>query len=270
MIQTTLNDAYLTSHYNLPFYRIKTFDGYPYLKQVIFTRLGGISQTPFHSLNMSEAVGDTPATVEHNFELACQSLQITPSQTVSCHLIHKSDILTIDNTNQQRMMGYADGLVTNEPNVYLAMRFADCTPLIFFDPTQKIIGLSHAGWRGTMQNIATETVRAMRQLGAKIKNIIAVIGPSIGPCCYEVGTEVLDAAGQTFQRPDALFDYRHGKNQRPYFDMWQANQQLLIETGVRTIIHTNLCTACNTDKFFSHRAENGRTGRFGVIIGLKE
>ena len=264
MIQTT----YLTTQYNLPLYRIKTFDIYPILTHAVFTRLGGISQAPFNSLNMSTAVGDATSTVEQNFELACQAVQIAPSQTVSCFLVHRTDILTIDKTNQQRMMGYADGLVTNKPNVYLTMRFADCTPLIFFDPVQKIIGLSHAGWRGTMQNIAGETVQAMRQLGSAAEDIIAVIGPSIGPCCYEVGAELLDMARQTFREPDRLFDYRYGQNKRPYFDMWQANQQLLSEAGVRKIIHTNLCTACNTDKFFSHRAENGCTGRFGVIIGL--
>ncbi|MDM8529046.1 peptidoglycan editing factor PgeF [Anaerolineales bacterium HSG24] len=270
MIQTTLDDAYLTAQYNLPLYRIKTFDIYPTLTHAIFTRLGGFSKPPFRSLNMSYAVGDADIAVEQNFELACQAVQITTSQTVSCHLVHRPDVLTIDYTNRQRMMGYADGLVTNKPNVYLAMRFADCTPLIFFDPIQKIIGLSHAGWRGTMQNIAGETVQAMRQLGAVSENIIVVIGPSIGPCCYEVGAEVLDAARQTFRKHDRLFDYCHGKNQRPYFDMWQANQQLLSEVGVRKIIYTNQCTACNTDMFFSHRAENGRTGRFGVIIGLNK
>ena len=168
-------------------------------------------------------------------------------------------------------MGYGDGLITDEPGIYLAMRFGDCTPLIFFDPVRQAIGVAHAGWRGTMKNTAGATVQAMvTRLGCIAKNIMAVIGPAIGPCCYEVGPDVIMAAEQAFGEPDSLFSGRNGKADRAYFDMWEANRRQLADSGLGQIIQSRLCTACHTDLFFSHRAENGRTGRFGVMIGLRE
>jgi YfiH family protein len=167
-------------------------------------------------------------------------------------------------------MGYADGLVTGEPNTPLFMRFGDCTPLIFFDPQRHAVGLTHAGWRGTMKNAAGATVQAMvENLGCIPQNIMAVIGPSIGPCCYEVGRDVVTAAEKAFNPSSGLFIRRNGRTGRAHFDMWAANQRQLTAAGVKQIIQSNLCTACRTDEFFSHRAEKGNTGRFGVIIGLK-
>ena len=166
-------------------------------------------------------------------------------------------------------MGQADGLVTNEPNIWLFMRFGDCTPLIFFDPTKNALGLTHAGWRGTMQNAAGETIAAMvKTLGCKAKNIVAVIGPAIGPCCYEVGPDVIATAQTALANANNLL-YKNGNPNHAHFDMWAANQQQLAEVGVTQVIQSGICTACQTDEFFSHRAEKGQTGRFGVIVGLR-
>jgi hypothetical protein len=160
-------------------------------------------------------------------------------------------------------------LITAEPDIYLNLRFADCTSLLFFDPIRQAIGLTHAGWRGTMQNAAGATVRAMvDNLGCNAGNIIAVIGPAIGPCCYEVGPEVIAAAADTFTDSASLFQ-PNGKIQHAYFDMAEANRRQLAGAGVKHIIQSDLCTACRTDEFFSHRAENGQTGRFGVMMGLR-
>jgi YfiH family protein len=121
-----------------------------------------------------------------------------------------------------------------------------------------------------MQNIAGATVRAMvEQLDCRAKDIIAVIGPAIGPCCYEVGREVMDAAATEFSESASLFIRRNGKPDHAHFDLWEANRRQLAAAGVTQIIQSGLCTACRTDHFFSHRAERGRTGRFGVIIGLR-
>jgi hypothetical protein len=255
---------------SLRFYRIGAFDTYPRLTHAIFTRRGGYSQRPFHSLNLGASVGDDPEAVKKNFEQVCQVVNITPAQTVSCHLIHSAHILTIDQTNQQRLMGKGDGLVTAEPDIYLAMRFGDCAPLIFFDPVRGAVGLTHAGWRGTIQNVAGETVRTMvQQLGCYPANIMAVIGPAIGPCCYEVGAEVMAAAAGCFGDTSGLFIHRNGSADQAHFDLWEANRRQLAAAGVRHIIQSGLCTACRTDEFFSHRAEHGQTGRFGVMIGLR-
>lgn len=268
MSQATANGVYQVTNRGLVYYRVRAFDAYPNLAHAIFTRRGGVSQTPFETLNLGPSVGDDPAAVGQNLRTACAILNTTPEQTVSCHLIHSADILAVNHTNRQQVMGQGDGLITAEPDIYLAMRFGDCTPLIFFDPVRGAVGLTHAGWRGTIKNAAGATVQAMvTQLGCRAKNIIAVIGPAIGPCCYQVGPDVISAAEAAFNNPHSLFLRRNGAT--AYFDMWEANRRQLAEGGVGKIIQSGLCTACHTNLFFSHRAEQGRTGRFGVIIGLR-
>jgi YfiH family protein len=255
---------------NLPLYYVRAFSAYPNLVHGISTRQGGISRAPYDSLNLGASVGDKPEVVANNFRLFCQALSITPEETVSCHLVHSARVLTIDRANRQRVMGQADGLITGEPGIYLAMRFGDCTPLIFFDPVRGAVGLTHAGWRGTLQNAAGATVTALeRQLGCRPQDIIAVIGPAIGPCCYEVGPDVIEAAGNIFSDPGSLFERRNCDGWHAHFNMWEANRRQLAAAGVKEIILSEVCTACQTDEFFSHRAEHGRTGRFGVIIGLR-
>jgi YfiH family protein len=264
------DNVYPVTTNNLLLYRIRAFDAYLGLTHAIFTRKGGVSQAPYHSLNLGSTVGDEAEAVRKNFEQACQAVNITPDQTVSSYLVHDRRILTINKTNRQQVMGQADGLITSDPDVYLFMRFADCTPLIFYDPIRGAVGLSHAGWRGTMQNVADATVTAMvNQLGCQPPNIIAVIGPAIGPCCYEVGPEVMAAATERFADPTTLFIHRNGRANYAHFDMWEANRRQLAASGVEQTIQSKICTACHTAEFFSHRAEKGRTGRFGVIIGLR-
>lgn len=270
MMPAAANGVYPITLQNLLLYRVSAFDHYPALCHAIFTRRGGYSQAPFDTLNLGSSVGDDPEAVRKNYEQTCRVVNITPEQTVSCHLIHSAVVLTIHSANRQRLMGKADGLITATPEVYLSMRFGDCTPLIFFDPIRGAVGLAHAGWRGTMQNIAGATVSAMvEQLGCRAADIIAVIGPAIGPCCYEVGPEVITAAAGAFSDSAGLFTRRNGRADQAHFDLWAANHRQLTAARVTQVIQSGLCTACRTDQFFSHRAERGRTGRFGVIIGLK-
>ncbi|MBN1994195.1 MAG: peptidoglycan editing factor PgeF [Anaerolineae bacterium] len=267
MARTTSDSVYAVTIQNLGLYRIRAFAAYPRLTHAIFSRRGGVSQEPYHWLNLGSAVGDDPNAVEKNFQQACAALEVLPEQAVSCHLVHGVDILTATQSRRQQFMGKADGLITNEPDVYLFMRFADCTPLIFFDPLGGAVGLTHAGWRGTMQNAAGATVSAMvGRLGCQPENIMAVIGPAIGPCCYEVGPDVIAAAEKSFSNSAGLFI---GGNGNVKFDMWEANRRQLAASGVKQIIQSEICTACHTAEFFSHRAEQGRTGRFGVVIGLR-
>jgi YfiH family protein len=264
------DNVYPVTINNLFLYRIRAFDAYPGLTHAIFTRRGGISQAPYHSLNLGSTVGDKTEAVKKNFEQACQAVNITPAQTVSCYLVHDTRILTIDKINRQQVMGKADGLITSDPDIYLFMRFADCAPLIFYDPIRGAVGLSHAGWRGTMKNVAGATVTAMvNRLGCQPQNIIAVIGPAIGPCCYEVGPEVIATATKNFANPANLFIHRNGSADQAHFDMWEANRRQLAASGVEQTIQSKICTACHTAEFFSHRAEKGRTGRFGIMIGLR-
>ncbi len=269
MLPAVANGVYPVVGQHLPFYRVQAFEAYPTLTHAIFTRQGGLSRAPFETLNLSVSVGDDPVIVRKNFERACAEVSITPEQTVSCPLIHSADVLTITAANRQPVMGQADGLITAEPDIYLFMRFGDCTPLILSDPVRRAVGLAHAGWRGTMKNAAGATVRAMvKNLGCEPKNILSVIGPAIGPCCYEVGPEVINAAEAAFSNPKSLFTYPNGPTHKAHFNLWAANQQQLAAAGVKQIIASGLCTACRTDQFFSNRAEKGRTGRFGVVVGF--
>lgn len=269
MRQAAISNVYPVQLQQLRCYRVRAFEAYPRVTHAVFTRQGGYSQGPFASLNLGSAVGDEPETVKKNYLQVCQALQISPEQTVSCHLIHSAHVLTIDSTNRQRHLGKADGLVTAEADIYLSMRFGDCTPLLFLDPVRGAVGLAHAGWRGTLQNMAGAMVQAMEQLGCQAQHIIAVIGPTIGPCCYEVGQEVIEAAAAALGDTSGLFIRRNGRADHAHFDLWETNRRQLAAAGVEQIIPSELCTACRTDEFFSHRAEQGRTGRFGVIIGLR-
>jgi len=269
MSQQAVKHIYPISVNNILLYRVRAFDAYPELNYAIFTRQGGVSQAPYQSLNLGSTVGDDPVAVQTNFALVCETLSIRPDQTASCYQVHGADILTVDRDNCQRIMGQADGLITAEPDIYLNLRFADCTPLLFYDPVRHAIGLTHAGWRGIVQHAAGATVQAMiNELGCKADDIIAVVGPAIGPCCYEVGLNVMAAAADAFVDSASLFQF-NSKVDHAHFDMGEANRRQLAASGVKQIIRSNLCTACWTNEFFSHRAEKGQTGRFGVMIGLK-
>jgi YfiH family protein len=148
------------------------------------------------------------------------------------------------------------------------MRYADCTPLLFRDPTKGVIGIAHAGWRGTVQGIARQMVEAMTQAyGCRPSDIQAGIGPSIGLERYQVGGDVVEAVHSYFGTTQGLV--RHNPSDgTTYFDLWAANQLDLERAGVEQIEIAGLCTAQRTDEFFSHRAENGRTGRFGAVLSL--
>jgi YfiH family protein len=162
-----------------------------------------------------------------------------------------------------------DGLVTNTPNLPLVMAFADCTPIMLYDPVKQVAGIAHAGWRGTVAGVCQAAVQRMETtFDCAPADIQAVIGPAIGPCCYEVGNEVVAAVEAAFGTCDELF--KPGKAQRPHFDQWAANELALRRAGVTQIEQARMCTACHVDEFYSHRAEAGRTGRFGAIIMLRE
>jgi hypothetical protein len=269
--QTRPDQSYVVPWQNLRLYRIKALAAYSTLTHAIFSRAGGVSRAPYHSLNLSISTGDDPLAVDKNCQLVGQALAIDLRHTLTCGLVHGAEVITVTEANQKPYLGPADGLVTALAGRYLFMRFADCTPLLFHDPVKGAVGLSHAGWRGTLKNMAGATVTAMQtQLGCCPENLTVVIGPAIGPCCYEVGPEVIQPVEATFTDSTPLLLRRNGQSNRAYFDLWAANQQQLVAAGVKNIITTSLCTACHTDKFFSHRAEKGRTGRFGVVIGLKE
>jgi YfiH family protein len=252
----------------LPVYRFEPWDDAS-LVHAILTRLGGVSSPPFASLNLSQVVGDDPAAVATNYERVCGAFGIRRSQMATCYQVHSADVFVVAASDGGRLVGQGDAMVTDQPGVYLSMRFADCTPLLLHDPVRRAVGIAHAGWRGTLKNVAGAVVRAMvERLGCLPGDITAVVGPAIGPCCYQVGSEVIQAAEAAYASAGELLRPRAGG--RYHFDLWEANRRQLVVAGVNHVAVAGLCTACRTDRFFSHRAEQGQTGRFGALIGYRE
>ncbi len=252
----------------LPVYRFEPWNGELSLVHAVLTRLGGVSLPPFASLTRSQVVGDDAAAVATNYERVCGALGIRRSQMAICYQVHSADVFVVAASDGGQVVGRGDAMVTDQPGVYLSMRFADCTPLLLHDPVRRAVGIAHAGWRGTLKNVAGAVVRAMvERLGCRSGDITAVVGPAIGPCCYQVGSEVIRAAEAA--RGDAA-DLLHHRGERAYFDLWETNRRQFVEAGVGHVAVAGLCTACRTDRFFSHRAEQGRSGRFAALIGYRE
>ncbi|MBN1484163.1 MAG: peptidoglycan editing factor PgeF [Chloroflexia bacterium] len=162
-----------------------------------------------------------------------------------------------------------DGLVTAVPGLVLLGYFADCVPLLAYDPQQRAVGLAHAGWRGTLQGIAGRLVQQMvRSFGTRPADLVAGIGPSIGPCCYEVGPEVIEGLHRQLPQPETLL--RPSRPGHAYLDLWAANRQALLRAGLspQRIEVAGLCTACHVERFFSYRREGRLNGLFGAVIGL--
>lgn len=269
------------AHDNLHYFRFETLpgngasNGTPAVDHAVFSRRGGHSIAPFDSLNMSMSVPDERDRVYANRRRVYGLYGRDTDTVVHAHLVHGADVARVTQANNGTWVEHVDGLITNQPGTVLSMNFADCAPIFLYDPRRHAIGLGHAGWRGTMVDLPGAMVRAMTaQFGSDPADLVAGIGPCIGPCCYEVGEEVIAAVEATFMEPDTLFRPLTGDDRltaagHRFFDMPQANQRNLANAGVRNIETSGLCTACRTDLFFSHRAEKGRTGRFGTVFALE-
>ena len=253
------------------YFEFKALGKYGRMQHAIFSRLGGVSPAPYDALNMSVSVPDEDANVFANRVRAYGLFGRTTKTLVHAHLVHGNDIVAVGSQNNGQHMPEVDGLITNEPGCGLAMNYADCTPIFLYDPVHHAIGLGHAGWQGTVKDLPGSLVRAMQQAyGSHPADLIAGIGPCIGVGKYEVGEVVITAVHNTFADPDSLLLPSPNGSKRLHFDLVAANRQNLLLAGVVHIEHSGLCTATRTDLFFSHRAEKGRTGRFGTVFILGE
>jgi polyphenol oxidase len=236
----------------------------------VYTRLGGTSAAPWDSLNVGGTVGDDPRAVKRNLALMYETLHLDGTCACTVWQVHSADAVVADKPPLgRRWLARADGIVTNRPGVPLTMRFADCVPILYFDPGRRAIGLAHAGWRGVVKQAAVSTLRTMQAAyGTDPADVQVAIGPSIGPDHYQVGPEVVEAVEQSLGTTTDVI--RRAEDGSAYLDLWEANRMVLERAGVRHIEIAGICTASHTDEFYSHRAEKGRTGRFGVIIALRE
>lgn len=254
------------THQGLKYYQSEFWS---HLKHGIFTRHGGVSPAPWASLNLGGTVGDSVEAVRQNHELMLGALGLKRDQAVTTWQVHSADVVVARYPIRgRRWLAQADGIVTDRADISLVMRYADCTPLLFHDPVQGVVGIAHAGWRGTVKGVGVNVVRTMQRFfGSKPAHIQVLIGPTISPQRFQVGEEVVAAVYQHFGTLDGLMT-RDPADNTAYVDLWAANQLDLQRVGVEQIEIIPICTVQRTDEFFSHRGEKGRTGRFGAVIGL--
>lgn len=257
------------------FLTFPSFEALP-VRHAFSTRLGGVSENEFSSLNLSFGRGDPDENVRENYRRLCAAAGFAPDSLVSSSQVHGTAIRRVGLEN--RGEGFTkpkpsgvDGMVTDEPGVTLVTHYADCVPLFFVDLVKRAIGLSHAGWRGTAAEIGAETVRAMaREFGTDPKDLFCGIGPSIGPCCFEVDAPVYGVFAAKRELSPAEWTREDGGG-KYHVDLWEANRRILIEAGVPAehISVSGLCTKCRPELFYSHRASGGKRGGLAAFLALR-
>lgn len=252
----------------LSYYRFENLDKYRHLIQAIFSRHGGVSYPPLSSLNVGSSVGDDALAVAENHRLIFEALNVSPSDVVTAHQVHGTHIAVARKGDGGRRFPATDAIISNIPGLVLMLRFADCVPIMLYDPTHEAIGLVHAGWRGLARGIIRQTLLQMSEVyNSRAEDIIAGIGPSIGPCCYTVGPEV---ATQMKFACGGSDDFIQRSSDGPlYLDLWETSRYQLMDMGVHRIEVAAICTSCRVDEFFSYRAEGEHTGRFAALLGLQ-
>ncbi len=236
------------------------------------TRLGGISEGPFTSLNTGFLVGDREADVRRNLTLIGKAFAIPEERLVLMGQVHGDRIFILDGDGPPPgAIPECDGLITERPGVALGIRTADCVPLLFVDPVRRVIGVAHAGWRGTALSIASKMVDLFeKRFSSRVEDIAIAIGPAIGVCCYEVDAPVYAAFSS---RPGAdHFLHPCPEKGKWMLDLASANRIELMERGMPAgnILSAGHCTACRRELFFSHRASLGCTGRQVNFIMVRE
>jgi polyphenol oxidase len=237
----------------------------------VSTRHGGVSPEPWQSLNLSITRGDERSRVEQNRDRLTAAIGIDATHLVRCRQVHGTGVAKVDWNDANQWKDQSDGLITDSAGLPLLLLFADCVPILLYDQRRHVLGVCHTGWRGTVNGMVTAALWAMQAAyDTTPADVVACIGPSIGPTSYEVGPEVLALAQVKLATPDRFFTYPNGLEQNPYFDLWQANVAQLAEAGVpsQQIEVSRIDTAQNTTDFFSHRAEHGRCGLFSMVAWL--
>ncbi|GGI43303.1 laccase domain protein YlmD [Paenibacillus marchantiophytorum] len=247
------------------------------------SRHGGVSLEPFTTLNCGLHVNDVPEHVVRNRELVAEALEQPFEAFTYAEQVHGNEVVIVSleergsgRASREAALQAKDGFITKETGIVLCAQFADCVPLFFYDPIKRVVGLAHAGWKGTVLNISKATIDLMTHtFGSSASDIRTAIGPSIGACCYEVDQSVANRAKAVLEEVQAA-PVEHStvmvakENGKYMLNLQELNRILLQQAGILSsyIEVSQLCTSCNTDKFFSHRKEGGATGRMIAWIGL--
>ena len=262
---------------DLLYYTFPSFDGIDFVRHGFSTRLGGVSEGTFASMNLSFTRGDDPAAVRENFDRFCAAIRVEAEDVVISAQTHTANVKIVtaadrgQGITREKEYTDVDGLITNEPNVVLCTQYADCVPLLFVDPVKRVVATSHAGWRGTAAGIAAVTVEKMVEtFGCNPEDILAGIGPSIGYCCFEVDTPVYEAFCRV-----PVFDegcYTAHPNEKYHINLQEVNRRWMLRAGLRPeqITVTDLCTKCRPDVFWSHRITGDARGSLAAFIAIAD
>ncbi len=258
------------------YYSFPQIDAYPFIKAALSTRLGGVSEGIYHSMNLSYTRGDEKAAVDENFRGMCDAMGLPFEGLVISAQEHHTTLKNVtarDCGKGVMTTGFkdVDGLLSDEPGVVLCTQYADCVPLIFADPKKHVVAASHAGWRGTVDEIGRLTVERMcSDYGCDPADILVGIAPSIGKCCFEVDAPVYDAFSKMQVFDGACFTA--DGNDKFHIDLWEVNRRVLLSAGVKAenMTVTDLCTRCHPDLFWSHRKTGPDRGSLAAFIGMTE
>lgn len=276
MFDTNKNVNYVEVD-KIPFLTFPIFENHPIIHG-FSTRLGGVSQGDCASMNFSFTRDDRLEDVKENHRLFAGAMGYGVEQLVLTDQVHSTNIRRVGRADtgevfdSVRSIRETDGLVTDEPGVVLMTFFADCVPLIFYDPVRHAVGNAHSGWRGTAQRMGQKMVERMKEeFGSKPEHLLAVVGPSICQSCYEVSEEVIREFQKTFDQRYHDEIYYKKPDGHYQLNLWQANKKILEEAGLKPehICVSGVCTNCHPEVLFSHRFTKGRRGNLAAVIGLK-
>ena len=272
---TTINNSTRLCNKNgITYIEFTPFDKFDWVKLHFSTRLGGVSEGIYSSMNFSFDRGDSYDNVYKNYELFLDTMELKPENCVCTKQTHTTNVLVADSSmagmglTKPRSYDNVDGLVTNEPGLCLVTYFADCVPVYFIDPVNKCIGAAHSGWRGTVANITHEVVKLMKETyGSRPEDIHTFIGPSICQDCYEVDETVASQFRQAYELKESDMMLYHTRDDKYQLNLQTANYYNMIHAGIKpdNIGISDICTSCNSDWLFSHRASHGKRG---VLCGF--
>lgn len=261
----------------VPFFSFPILEKTGMVTHAFSTRLGGVSEGCYATMNFSKTRGDKEEDVTENYRRMAAALGVDMEKMVLSHQTHTTNIRTVTSQDagkgviRERDYQDIDGLITNVSGITLVTFYADCVPLYFLDPVHKAVGLSHSGWRGTVKRMGQKTLEAMREAyGTRSEDVIACIGPSICASCFEVGEEVAEEFRKEFIGEEQSILCKKKESGKYLVDLWEANRRVLLDAGVKTdnIAVTNVCTRCNPDLLFSHRIMGNQRGNLCAFLGL--
>ena len=248
------------------------------VKEGFTTRLGGVSEGIFSTMNLSFTRGDEEEAVRENYRRLASALDVDYDKFVFTDQTHTTNVRKVtaedagNGLTRERKFHDIDGLITDVPGLVLSTFYADCVPLYFVDPVHRAIGLSHSGWKGTVHRMGQKTIEAMGEaFGTKPEDLRVCIGPSICRDCYEVSEDVIEQFKEAFEKKyweDLFYKKENGKYQ---LNLWKANELIFLESGIlpEHMAITNVCTHCNSKILYSHRTMGNNRGNLCAFLALK-